>query len=631
MEILFPAGSLKHIDVAIRSGVDAVYGGFKQWNARDKAENFSIKEYNYVIQKLHKNNIKFYLTLNTLMFDNDIEDIIQILKSGKVNAPDAFVATDIGLIQELKNHFPNIPIHLSTQLGIHNFQDVGMAEYLGADRVILSRELTKDKVKEISRNAKLKIECFVYGSQCISFSGQCYFSSLLNGGSGNRGKCEIFCRDKYSANGKIGDLLYVQDLNCSDVMTDLPKVYSWKLEGRKRNPIEVGNFVKNLKQGETPSVQTGYMYGKTIKDNKLFNQKHIRSVPLAYNSDYDIHGNNISFDIKVENGVVIELTYIDDQGQGTKFINKSPCEFINFDIDEFINNIQSVSGKNVYKINCNGDTNRLIIDRKIQDKILNSIVTVQKSKQIETLSDNAWIEVDNIKHLNILTKEFPYKTFIYNINSIKNLQSLEINTNHNIIYKLPMFNFDNIDLSGMYEKLQGSRVMFSHIGQIKSLDGIKLAERIADYTIPIWNKSTLKYIKSQKIDIFTASPELSFEQNESILNDVARNYIMYGRLPLVYSRMCFKHLFNCKSCNFNQLKEINNLDKGLNFDVKCYQDYRVILSKNPILNQYPKSGGNTSYRLVTTGMSLDKIRDILNDKNMMVKNSYACNIQTTRR
>lgn len=114
MEILFPAGSMKHVDVAIRSGANAVYGGFKKWNARDKADNFSFKQYKSVLNKLHSYGIKFYLTLNTLLFDEEIAEIIDLFKQHPEYLPDAFIVADLGLITELRKNFVQIPIHLST-------------------------------------------------------------------------------------------------------------------------------------------------------------------------------------------------------------------------------------------------------------------------------------------------------------------------------------------------------------------------------------------------------------------------------------------------------------------------------------------------------------------------------------
>ena len=200
MEILSPAGNNIHINVAIEEKSNAVYGGLKKWNARNNAVNFSIDEYNRNIKKLHENNIKFYLTLNTLMLDEEIENIITLLKSGKIELPDSFIVADIGLILRLKREFPNVDLHISTQFGAHNIEDLIFLEKLGVKRVILARELTLNEINKLKKNTTLEIETFIWGSQCLSYSGLCFFWSFINGGSGNRGKCSILCRDVYEVN-----------------------------------------------------------------------------------------------------------------------------------------------------------------------------------------------------------------------------------------------------------------------------------------------------------------------------------------------------------------------------------------------------------------------------------------------
>lgn len=211
MEILSPASNMNHIKVAIDSKANAVYGGLKKWNARNKAINFTTEEYNILIEELHKNNIKFFLTLNILMLDDEIKEVIDFLKQNTL--PDAFIVTDMGLVQELHKEFPNVPLHFSTQFGAHNIDDVNYIKSLNGERAILSRELTLTEINNIKENTDIELECFIWGSQCLSFSGLCFFGTLINGGGGNRGKCIITCRDIYSINSNKGHHLYVPDMD----------------------------------------------------------------------------------------------------------------------------------------------------------------------------------------------------------------------------------------------------------------------------------------------------------------------------------------------------------------------------------------------------------------------------------
>ena len=166
MEILSPAGNLDHIDVALDNKVSAVYGGLKNWNARHKATNFTVEEYNESVRKLRENNIKFYLTLNTLVLDHEIDEIISFLKDDNTVLPDAFIVTDIGLIKKLNEEFPEVELHFSTQFGNHNLDDLDFMKSLGGKRAILARELTKTEIDNLRDNSDVDLECFVWGSQC---------------------------------------------------------------------------------------------------------------------------------------------------------------------------------------------------------------------------------------------------------------------------------------------------------------------------------------------------------------------------------------------------------------------------------------------------------------------------------
>ena len=305
MEILSPASNMKHIEVAIDGKANAVYGGLKKWNARNKAINFSIDEYNLLIKKLHKNSIKFFLTLNILMLDEEINEIIDFLKNNTL--PDAFIATDIGLIIELNKEFPNVPIHFSTQFGAHNIDDIDYIKSFGGKRAILARELTLKEIENIRKNTDIELECFVWGSQCLSFSGLCFFGTLINGGGGNRGKCIITCRDIYSINQEKGHHLYVPDMDCLNLISKLENIDCLKLEGRRRNPTEIRNILQQISKKVFNKDSKGYLLGTNIKDNKLYEKINTRTKPFIKAFELEnICDNDIC--IKYKNGVPKEFS-----------------------------------------------------------------------------------------------------------------------------------------------------------------------------------------------------------------------------------------------------------------------------------------------------------------------------------
>ena len=183
--------------------------------------------------------------------------------------------------------------------------------------------------------------------------------------------------------------------------------------------------------------------------------------------------------------------------------------------------------------------------------------------------------------------------------------------------------------------------MFTRFTQIHMCKDIEFKKKYTDYTIYVWNKKTLEYLKENNINEFTASPELSYQTNEDIFKGNKFQVILGGKLPLVYTRNCFQHLFNCVNCKNNQCnkKHIKNEDKNLNFDILCNDDYRYILNKDPILNDYSKVDikSNVNFRYVTFGDNIQNIKEsieALKTKNYYKnlkqldywKNSYECNL-----
>lgn len=702
MELLSPAGNLKHIDLAIEKKVDAVYGGLKEWNARNKAMNFSIEEYNKVVKQLHNNGIKFYLTLNTLVFDEEIEDIMNFLERKDTVLPDAFIIADIGLIKKINNKFPNVPLHFSTQFGIHNITDCKFAENLGAERAILARELTFNEINNIKANTKLEIENFVWGSQCISFSGLCFFGSIINCGNGNRGKCIITCRDIYQVENNKGHFLYVPDLDCTAMINKLDDIGidCIKLEGRRRNPKELSNIIDDIRSNNYKKEQNGYIYGEKLKDNKLHEQINNRIKPICnireltnitpydvfikyenktpkefltanwenvdneniyyvfseYKKYFKFDKKNISIDLNISGDIIQSILYVNSKGEGKTFDGINENDYTIFEIEKFITDISMLDEDiNLYKLKyIRNKENTYKISKKLYNEILKYICNDNKNRIInKTITNedfkikNLLVETDNIDYA-IRLKEIPSIKVIYNIATIENFKHIKEIVNilkNNVIYKLPLFNFKSIDLSEYYNILKNKSVMFTRPAQLFETKNIEFDRKYIDYTIYVWNAETVKFLREYKIDEITASPELSYEKNREILKGQNIQYIVAGKLPLVYTRQCFSHLYGCNNCEKNRakVKEMVNLDKNIKFKIICNQDYRMIIADSPMLNnfQYFKNCDDINFRYVTTDQNINEILDtidILKEKNYfnilkktnIWKNSYEGNILESR-
>lgn len=197
IELLSPAGDINCVRAAVQNGADAIYIGYSEYSARAGNFNFTLEEIKDIIHYAHVHNVKVYLALNTLIKNNELENAISVVSKTYEYGIDAIIVQDLGLATILINHFPKLPIHASTQMTAHNLSGVKTLENFGFKRVILSREMYLEEIEHVCRNTNVEIEVFVHGALCISYSGQCLFSSLVGGRSANRGKCAQSCRLPY--------------------------------------------------------------------------------------------------------------------------------------------------------------------------------------------------------------------------------------------------------------------------------------------------------------------------------------------------------------------------------------------------------------------------------------------------
>lgn len=250
-ELLSPVGDLECLKAAIQNGADAVYLGGSLFNARHSATNFDNDSLKESIRYAKLRNVKVNLTLNILIKNDEFEDAFNLAKAAYEYGVDAIIVQDLGLAKSLISSFPDLPIHASTQMTAHNLESVLELQKMGFKRVVLSRELPIEEIKYIKENSNVELELFIHGALCISYSGQCLFSSMVGGRSGNRGKCAQPCRlpyELYSDDSSIdkGYLLSPRDLCSLDNLTDLINagIDCFKIEGRMKTPEYVATVTR---------------------------------------------------------------------------------------------------------------------------------------------------------------------------------------------------------------------------------------------------------------------------------------------------------------------------------------------------------------------------------------------------
>ena len=265
-ELLCPAGSPKAMEAAVLSGADAVYFGGSALNARASAVNFKDEELAKWVSFCHKRGVKCYLTLNTVVSDREIKQMADYIKFITNAGVDGVIVQSIGLISVIKSISPQIEVHASTQMSVHNLGGVQIATDLGCSRVVVARELSKENIEYICKNTTTEIECFIHGALCMSYSGQCYLSALIGARSGNRGSCAQPCRQNY----KGGYRLSLKDLSMAENFAEfLPLgVTSLKIEGRLKSPEYVGGVAS--------------VYRKLIDEKRNANDKEISDLKRLF-------------------------------------------------------------------------------------------------------------------------------------------------------------------------------------------------------------------------------------------------------------------------------------------------------------------------------------------------------------
>lgn len=266
IELLSPAGGMDELIAAVKAGADAVYIGFSNFSARANAKNFTKENIEEAINYCHLRKKRIYLAFNTLIFNDEIEKAIDLVNYAYNQGIDGIIVQDLGISKILLDNIPNINLHASTQMTVHNSAGVNLLKELGFKRVVLARELSLNEIRNIKKETDIELEIFIHGALCFSYSGQCLFSSIVGQRSGNRGKCAQPCRMRYQMFDnnlkKIDDgfLLSTRDIS---LLNSLPEIIesgvdSLKIEGRLKDKY----YVYTVTSVYRKYIDMYYNYGK---------------------------------------------------------------------------------------------------------------------------------------------------------------------------------------------------------------------------------------------------------------------------------------------------------------------------------------------------------------------------------
>ena len=355
MNIVAPAGNYEKLEAAIKAGANEVYFGLKGFGARRNNQNLNIQEILDGIDYAHLRGVKTLLTLNTIMKDVEINSAYYNISRIYEHGIDAVIVQDLGFVKFLKENFPELTIHGSTQMTVANHVEANKLKELGLSRVVLARELSFEEIKSIREKTDIELEIFVSGSLCIAYSGNCYISSFIGGRSGNRGLCAYSCRKKFQ--DEEGNKAYFLSPNDQLLQTEeINKlkeigIDAIKVEGRKKSNeyvYETVSYYDNILKGKPRPTESyklfnrGYSKGYFYLDNKLMNFKY--SSNFGYFLGARIENSN---NFKIDDELIL--------GDGVQFVDED---------------FEKISGEYVSRITIRG--------KKVQKAERNDIVSIGK-------------------------------------------------------------------------------------------------------------------------------------------------------------------------------------------------------------------------------------------------------------
>ena len=615
-ELLAPAGSILSLKAAIEGGADAIYIGGSAFNARMKAKNFDENDLRAGIALAHEYGVKVYIAANTLILDRELDEYLKAAEKAYLLSADAMIIADVGAATEVKKRIP-IELHASTQLSGHNVDAAKKLFDAGFSRMVLAREMPREDIERFCKESPIESEVFVHGALCVCHSGQCLFSSIVGGRSGNRGECAQPCRLPYKIKGKKGESypLSLKDLSLASHIRELCDmgVNSFKIEGRMKSPEYVRDvtarwreLIDAYKNADARDMEYfASVFGRGGHTDAYFVKK-IDSKMLGVRSDADKKESasltkfeSITKKIPIElcatvkRGEPISLTARVGDKEATVF-GAIPEEARTAPISE------EILRRNLSKL---GDTVYYLkgLTVELDDGLMLPISSINALRRavISELAPKSERKESDIltakSSLPTQKREKVRSAVFYNTHNIPD----EAKDFFNIIY-VPLEKYDSVANNGYgvmlpevifdseWERVEeylkkaytlGARDAL--VGNIGHIDRVKKYGFTihGDLRLNVFNNSSAAYLEQMGIEDFVLSPELTLRQ----IRDIGGRSLacVYGRLPLMITEKCVgRELGSCQQCESGTLKLTDR--RGFEFPIlKRFEHRSAIFNSIP--------------------------------------------------
>lgn len=630
IEILAPAGSMDSLIAAVRKGANAVYLGAEHYSARSSAKNFNKEELAQAVKYCHIRDVKAYLTVNTLIHDDELKSVTELISYAASIGIDAIIIQDIGLATLIQKAIPSLRLHASTQMTVHTPMGAKFLYDMGYKRVVLSRELSKNEIKEISASCPIEPEVFVHGALCMCVSGQCYLSAMLGSRSGNRGACAQPCRLPFAVKNGTGYDLSLKDLSLIHHIDELEKagVVSAKIEGRMKRPEYVATAVDCIKD----TINQGYVSNDKINTlNAVFSRQGFTDGYFTENLGRDMFGTRTKEDVvsatndifsKIRQGykdetkiVPVNFMLTVKSGQPATLTitdNKNNTITVNGNIPEIALNIPLSAERCKLQLNKTGGTPFYV---QKSDCIIDNGLSLPIS-EINNLRKNALEALEKkrgeIKQIQINEFEFPQPSKIKTVSKpkqrarftntdippqLKNLELIYIplttpeseikrliNEGFNIAFEIPRCMFGKeklaVELLKRGKKCGIKDVLVSNIGAVPLAKEFGMTMH-GGFGLNLTNTASLIWAEKNGFADVELSFELTVSQINSLGGNIPRGIVAYGYLPLMITRNCpIKNAGNvCHNCKTAQFITDR---KGIKFPIQCNFGCSELLNSVPL-------------------------------------------------
>lgn len=612
-ELLSPAGSPEALKAAIESGADAVYLGGTAFNARINAKNFTDDELRYGIELAHSYGVKIYIAANTLVFDKELDGFLRSAEYAYRCGADALIVADMGAAAEVRRRFP-IELHASTQCSCHCAEAAKLFENAGFSRVVCAREMSRSDIAAFVEKSALEAEVFVHGALCVCHSGQCLFSSVVGGRSGNRGECAQPCRLPYNGNGKYP--LSLKDLTLAAHITELCKigVSSLKIEGRMKSPEYVRDVTRifrrllderrNADRGELSELDgifsrggftDAYFTGKTGKG-----MLGVRSEAQKKQSRELVPFEEITRKIKAEMyfsarmGEPMKLTLKRiDSGRQVTVVGEIPSSARTCPTDgaAVCRSLVRLGGTpfsvEAPHVELDGGLMLPVSQlNSLRRRAVTELVSLshKAGSSVKELSD---MEQPSGKRTPTRTAVFflpdniPAEAYSYFDIIYTPLEKYTGNTNG---VMLPPIIFDS-EREAVLKMLEGAVERGASHALISNVGHIELAQKFGlhphgDFRLNVTNNSSFAFWEKKGLEDVILSPELSLPR----IRDIGgRSFVcVYGRTPLMVTEKCVaRELSDCKSCGENSVVLTDR--RGVRFPVlRTFEHRSIIFNSVPV-------------------------------------------------